>query len=75
MKVEISGHTDNVGKAAANQKLSENRAKAVKNYLVQKSIAPERILTVGYGSQRPIAPNTTTEGKQKNRRVEFRIIN
>lgn len=73
-KLYVSGHTDNVGKPVSNQKLSESRAKAIKEYLVNKGIAAERIFTEGFGDKRPIAPNTTPEGKQKNRRVELKII-
>jgi outer membrane protein OmpA-like peptidoglycan-associated protein len=73
-RLSVSGHTDNVGKAPDNQKLSENRAKAVKDYIVKKGVDPARIKTIGYGSKRPVAPNTTPEGRQKNRRVELKII-
>ncbi len=69
--VEIRGYTDNTGKKAKNMKLSENRANAVKDYLVKKGIAPDRITTKGYGPSNPVADNTTKEGKQKNRRIEF----
>jgi outer membrane protein OmpA-like peptidoglycan-associated protein len=72
--LKISGHTDNVGKPTANMKLSENRAKAVKAYLVSKGIDEKRLVTEWYGQTRPIAPNTTPEGRQKNRRVEMLII-
>jgi len=71
MMVEIQGHTDNVGKHAANVKLSQKRADAVKAYLVDKGIAATRITTKGFGPDKPIAPNTTKDGKQKNRRIEF----
>jgi len=71
IEVEIQGHTDNVGKHAMNMKLSQRRADAVKAYLVKKGIAESRISTKGYGPDKPIAPNTTAEGKQKNRRIEF----
>lgn len=74
LKVEISGHTDNVGDEKANQLLSENRAKAVVNYLVQQGIASARLVAKGYGSSQPIAPNTTEAGKQRNRRTEFKIM-
>lgn len=74
MTVEIGGHTDNVGKAAYNQKLSESRSVSVKNYLVAKGIDASRILTKGYGKTQPIAPNTTEEGRQRNRRIEFKIV-
>lgn len=72
--LKISGHTDNVGKPAANMKLSENRAKAVKAYLVAKGIDEKRLITEWYGQTRPIKPNTTPEGRQKNRRVEMMIL-
>jgi outer membrane protein OmpA-like peptidoglycan-associated protein len=73
-RIYIAGHTDNVGQKKANQKLSEDRAKAVKEYLVSKGIDGARIKTEGFGDARPIADNNTAEGKQKNRRVEFKII-
>jgi outer membrane protein OmpA-like peptidoglycan-associated protein len=69
-RVEISGHTDSVGKPRDNQRLSERRARAVRDYLVSKGIARDRIETVGYGSERPIASNDTEEGRQQNRRIE-----
>ncbi len=72
--VLIEGHTDNVGKAASNKKLSQDRADAVKKYLENKGIEAERLIAMGYGSERPIADNNTTEGKAKNRRVEFTIL-
>jgi outer membrane protein OmpA-like peptidoglycan-associated protein len=73
-KLLIDGHTDNVGKAAFNMKLSENRAKSVKTYLVDKGIDASRITAKGYGLTKPIASNKTPEGRQKNRRVEFTIV-
>lgn len=73
-KLKVTGHTDNVGKPAANMKLSEKRAKAVKAYLVKKGVAEDRIITEWFGQTRPIAPNNTPEGRQKNRRVEMLII-
>ena len=67
----IEGHTDNIGKAAMNQELSQRRAESVKNYLVQKfGIDPARLSAKGYGMTRPIADNKTAEGRQKNRRIE-----
>ena len=69
--VEIQGHTDNVGKKAANQLLSENRAKAVREYLIKKGIAETRMTSNGYGDTKPVLPNTTAANKAKNRRVEF----
>ena len=74
IKVEISGHTDNVGAQVANQKLSENRAKSVVTYLIQHGIPQEKLVYKGYGSAQPIAPNTTVGGKKLNRRVEFKIL-
>lgn len=73
INVEISGHTDNVGSAVYNQTLSEKRAKAVVAYLVGKNIAAGRMTTVGYGFSKPIANNDSPEGRQLNRRVEFKI--
>lgn len=72
--IEIAGHTDNVGKAATNLKLSEARAKAVAAYVVSQGVAQRRIRAKGYGAAKPVAPNTTKEGKARNRRVEFTIL-
>jgi outer membrane protein OmpA-like peptidoglycan-associated protein len=72
--IEISGYTDNKGNEEKNQILSQNRAKAVANYLISKNIIKERISYKGYGSSKPIAANDTEENRQKNRRVEF-VIN
>jgi outer membrane protein OmpA-like peptidoglycan-associated protein len=69
-RIEISGHTDNVGKPKANKSLSERRAQACRDYLINKGIDGSRITAVGYGDERPIAPNDTAEGRQKNRRIE-----
>ena len=74
MRVEISGHTDNVGSEEHNLTLSENRAKAVFNYLVSKGIREDRMRFSGYGYSVPIAPNDTEEGRALNRRTEFKII-
>ncbi len=74
LEIEMSGHTDNVGGADANMKLSEERASAVKEYLVAKSIPEKRIIAKGYGETKPIADNNTDEGRQLNRRVEFTIL-
>ncbi|MBP6732266.1 MAG: OmpA family protein, partial [Chitinophagales bacterium] len=71
LKIEIGGHTDNTGSDDANKTLSENRAKSVYEYLVAKKIEPERIAYKGYASSKPVAANTTTEGKAKNRRTEL----
>jgi outer membrane protein OmpA-like peptidoglycan-associated protein len=69
-RIEISGHTDNVGNPKANMTLSEKRAQACRDYLVAKGIDGSRIEAVGYGDMKPIAPNDTPEGQQKNRRIE-----
>jgi len=71
LKIVIEGHTDNVGKPAYNEKLSQRRAEAVMNYLVKQSgIASDRLSAKGYGQTRPVASNATKAGRQKNRRVE-----
>jgi outer membrane protein OmpA-like peptidoglycan-associated protein len=69
----IEGHTDNVGNKKSNQILSEKRALAVKNYLVQIGVSADRIKTVGFGSTLPIATNDTDEGRKQNRRVELKF--
>jgi outer membrane protein OmpA-like peptidoglycan-associated protein len=69
-RIEISGHTDNVGKAKHNKTLSEKRAKACRDYLISKGIAAGRVEAVGYGDARPIASNDTDSGRQENRRIE-----
>jgi outer membrane protein OmpA-like peptidoglycan-associated protein len=73
-RVEISGHTDNVGNAAANKTLSEKRAQACRSYLVSKGIDKKRLDAVGFGDEHPIAPNDTDEGRQKNRRIEAKEL-
>lgn len=74
MRIEISGHTDNKGSADYNKSLSEKRAKAVVDYLVNKGIASDRLKFAGYGFDRPMATNDTEDGRQLNRRTEFEII-
>jgi len=74
IEVMISGHTDNVGNRNKNTKLSQDRADAVKAWLVSKGINAGRIQTQGFGPDKPIAPNDTPENKQKNRRIEFERI-
>ncbi len=74
VKLEIQGHTDNFGNAMANLRLSQQRADAVKAYMIRKNIAPDRLRAVGYGEEFPIADNHTAEGREKNRRVELRRI-
>lgn len=72
-KISVSGHTDNIGPKSVNQQLSVARAQAVKDYLVKKGISDSAITVAGYGEDKPIASNDTSEGRQKNRRVEFEI--
>lgn len=74
LKIEISGHTDNKGSLAINKKISEERAKAVVDYVVAKGIAVDRLTYKGYAYLQPVASNDTEEGRQRNRRVEFKII-
>ncbi len=74
IKIEIGGHTDNVGKPANNLKLSDARAKAVEEYIQSKGIASDRITAKGYGQTKPVVPNSNTANKAKNRRVEFTIL-
>jgi OOP family OmpA-OmpF porin len=68
------GHTDNIGSDAYNQKLSERRANAVKDYLVSKGIEKNRVYTEGKGEKQPIASNSTAEGRAKNRRTEIEVV-
>ncbi|MBW8050684.1 MAG: OmpA family protein [Cytophagales bacterium] len=80
MKIEVSGHTDNKGSEEYNKKLSEKRAQAVVDYLISKGIVKERLIAVGYGPTKPIAPNQNPDGsdnpdgRQLNRRTEFEIL-
>lgn len=73
-KVEIGGHCDWIGSDAYNLKLSQKRAQAVVDYLVAKGVEPNRLTAKGYGESVPIADNNTTEGRAKNRRVEFTVL-
>ncbi|MDD5570434.1 MAG: OmpA family protein [Bacteroidales bacterium] len=74
LKIELSGHTDNVGDDKHNQILSENRAKAVYDYLIKNNIAQERLSYKGYGETKPIDTNNTEKGRANNRRTEFKVI-
>ena len=74
LKVEIAGHTDNIGNDDFNQLLSEKRAMAVKEFLVKTGCSPGSLISIGYGEKKPVAPNNSSEGRAKNRRVEIRIL-
>ena len=74
VRLEISGHTDNVGSLKVNTRLSEDRAKAVVDYLVGRGIDDSRLEYKGYAFTQPIAPNDTPEGREQNRRVEFKVL-
>jgi outer membrane protein OmpA-like peptidoglycan-associated protein len=72
--LEIAGHTDSVGDAAVNQKLSQRRADAVRKYLVQSGVSPARLKATGYGETQPVADNNSKSGRKLNRRIEFRVL-
>ena len=72
--VRIEGHTDNVGKPDNNLTLSGNRAKSVKTWLVNKGIASSRLVAVGFGDTKPIATNDSAQGREKNRRTDYVIV-
>ena len=71
LKVRVEGHTDSIGEAAANQELSERRAKAVAEALATLGVDPGRLVPVGFGESRPVADNGTESGRAKNRRVDL----
>ena len=72
--IDVLGHTDSVGSDAYNQQLSQQRAQAVANYLIQRGVQPARIATRGYGESMPIADNSTEAGRAANRRVEIKVV-
>jgi outer membrane protein OmpA-like peptidoglycan-associated protein len=74
LKIELRGHTDNVGDDKSNLTLSHNRAKSVYDYLIANGIARERLTYKGYGEKVPVATNDTPEGREQNRRTEFKVI-
>ncbi len=74
LTIEIQGHTDNVGSNESNLKLSQDRAEAVRSYLLSKKLPANRVTSVGFGETRPVASNDTEEGRAQNRRVEFTIV-
>ncbi len=73
MRVEVEGHTDNVGRELVNEKLSIDRAESVRQYLVSQTIDASRLIAVGYGSRLPLVANDTSEGRKRNRRVHFSV--
>lgn len=75
IKVQVGGHTDNTGSAAVNRRLSAARAEAVRQYLITKGVAADRLTAKGYGPSKPIASNKTAEGRAQNRRVELTRLN
>ena len=72
--IEVQGHTDSSGVKRLNMRLSQARAESVMKALVARGVAPERLLAKGYGPDKPIADNGTADGRQKNRRVQFTIV-
>ena len=75
LRLRIEGHTDTDGTQKLNARLSQGRANNVRQYLIHRGIAEDRVESVGYGSSRPVASNSDADGKAKNRRIEFRILN
>ncbi|MGD8782398.1 MAG: OmpA family protein [Ignavibacteria bacterium] len=75
LKVEIAGHTDNIGSESTNQKLSVKRAEVVKNYLVARGVNASRLTVKGYGESQPVADNKKASGRAMNRRIEFKVLN
>ncbi len=73
-RVRVDGHTDNKGKKDFNQQLSEDRAQAVKDYLIKQGLDANRLEAAGYGDSKPVAPNLTARGRELNRRVEFIVL-
>ena len=74
MTIEVAGHTDNTGSLETNMTISDARAKAVYGYLVSNGVSEARLQAVGYGPNKPVADNATDEGRQENRRTEFKIL-
>ena len=74
LRIEIQAHTDSMGEAAYNQSLSEKRANSVRDYMIAKGIAADRMVAKGYGETKPIADNGTRDGRAENRRVELKVI-
>lgn len=75
VKLTVKGHTDAMGELATNKVLSQKRAQAVVDYLVQQGVDPAQLQAIGYGAEQPVADNATPEGQFKNRRIEFEVLN
>jgi outer membrane protein OmpA-like peptidoglycan-associated protein len=75
VRIEIGGHTDNRGEKVYNKTLSQKRAAAVVGFLQERGIPAHRMQASGFGDERPASPNDSDENRQKNRRIEFRILN
>ena len=73
LRIQINGHTDDVGDVASNQDLSEQRAKSVYEFLIEKAIDPSRLKYKGFGESKPMESNDSPEGRAKNRRTEFEV--
>ena len=74
LKLEISAHTDSIGSDNFNQKLSQRRAQSIVNYVISKGVSKDNLIPAGYGESRPVAPNSTEEGRALNRRVECTVL-
>jgi len=74
VKIRIEGHTDGLGSERKNRELSERRAVAVRTYLIERGVDARRLIAEGFGAENPIAPNDTEEGRAKNRRVAFTVL-
>jgi outer membrane protein OmpA-like peptidoglycan-associated protein len=74
VRIQVEGHTDNIGTVKENQKLSDDRAKSVVAYLVSKGIKADRLVAKGFGATKPVAANDTEAGRAKNRRTELKIL-
>jgi outer membrane protein OmpA-like peptidoglycan-associated protein len=74
VRIQIEGHTDNVGTVIDNQKLSEQRARSVVNYMIYKGIKDTRLVPKGFGASQPVADNKTEEGRAQNRRTELKVL-
>lgn len=74
-KIEVEGHTSSEGGDELNQKLSEDRANSVRDYMIENGIEPERVTAVGYGPSHPRESNATEAGRRANRRIELRVLN